>query len=171
MMITMAKVLVTILSAGLLGVSGQNDWDCNHYQNFPADVCVTSGSLSFIFECNGTDAMNQYLFFDSGCEGTATWLGPVNASQFQCDQSVSCDYFTLTAYNYDNCTDLNVIFPFVSGQCESDDDDTSYSTDCTDDNSIVYTAYIEDDDCSGTYIQQYLSVEEAFGFFGSCIEV
>jgi hypothetical protein len=143
---------LTLLSA--VGFA-QYDFDCNSYSLFPAGYCYGSSTTnSYVYDCNGTDAMTYFNYDTWDCSGDVNVMYTYDGdtySSVNCGNDDDCDYYSVWEYNGDDCTDdtafRGVYVFFITNQCYTADS-TSAMYSCSGDTYTV-TSYTAAGDCSG----------------------
>ena len=150
-------------------LNAQTDWDCNHYEAFPTDSCISFATFSFAYECNKTDSLIQNIYLGGDCSGIAIFSATVNdSSAYQCDQMKSCDSVGISVYNDSDCTDYVIGLAYVIGQCSSSANGTSYKTDCSD-TEMVSQYYFFSENCTGPSLIYQVDLSDLED--GECYEV
>lgn len=159
---------VLVFSALVIHLCAQTDWDCNHYGFLPTDTCLDFGSFSTIYECEGTDSLKQVAYNSDNCSGTELGSRYLNDTDFQCDQSETCDYMSIAVYNDSSCTEFGYQTAYVIGECIITSNYSSLEFDCSD-TAVIENTYLNQD-CSGS--PYYTSERDASNFTGSaCAEL
>ena len=157
-----------------------DEWDCNHYGAFPTGSCYSySSSYTYLFECDGTDALTFYQFTDDSC-GTSSASAALeytytsddliynssngsvsSAGLFKCDQPAPCIAATLRYYYDEDCSgDSYLDSPFVLGECYQSSG-FSYTISCEGD-ELTIESYTSSGVCSGSSSSTTVAYDDAY---------
>ena len=159
-LLTLFIIIITIPL--IFGFGENNNWGCNHYNDYPIDVCFKPYSMGIQkiikYTCNNDGTKIKELLFDDINECYSTDISEYSGSIYEiditsnidaeCDNTVSCEYYSIET-TYDNV--LYMLFPInVCYLYSSPDSSSTYkSMIYTCDGSILTTERFDSDDCSG----------------------
>ena len=169
-------LLLLFVSSLFSVINGQyTDWTCNHYGTYTVDMCFQySGSLEYLFECNGTDAISFKTYTDGKCgeSGATVYTNTIISTStglFACDQSSACDVFVVSFYTDEDCTgDSYFELGFVVDQCYSGSG-SSLEYSCS--GSKLTTKSYTSDDCSGSSTDVTVNYNDYTDTISGCIEI
>ena len=76
--------------------------DCDHYQQYPTDMCKQGTSSSFEYSCDGSETMMKYSYDTTNCTGnvsSAVTYDLTDDEKGDCSSGETCDYYKMVCNN------------------------------------------------------------------------
>ena len=114
------------------------NWTCNHWSAYTTGVCYQeSADVHYFLECNGTDAMNIYVFTNTTCNADVTDSAFVvtykeaddDSDLLECGKEEACNYTIIRNFDNETCDgDSYFDNPYITQECYTSTD--SYRLGC-----------------------------------------